>query len=167
MDNLWVYLILIFGYVGYSLVRSARKQRDEAQQSSRALQDEHEGLPGDDELLQLLRGEFPSHREKKTVAEHPVPVETVPVKPKPSPFLAGELSQAAGPAREARESFLRKVSQAETETVASAVESKEYGESPAVVTPAEVEPEVESPSAISMEEWRKAVIASEILNRKY
>jgi len=28
MDNLWVYLILIFGYVGYSLVKSARKQRE-------------------------------------------------------------------------------------------------------------------------------------------
>ena len=81
MDNLWVYLILIFGYVGYSLVKSARKQREESQQSSRALEDEQEALPiGDDELLRLLQGEMPSLREKRGVARQSAPA---PAEPRP------------------------------------------------------------------------------------
>lgn len=169
MDNLWVYLILIFGYVGYSLVKSARKQREESQQSSRALEDEQEALPiGDDELLRLLQGEMPSLREKKGVARQtaPAPAEPLPVKKKPAPFLPGELSQASKPAREARESFLRKVSQAKPGAVTPAT-GAEYGGTPVVPPPAEADANEESRPEMTIEEWRKAVIASEILNRKY
>ena len=163
MDNLWVYLILIFGYVGYSLVKSARKQREESQQSSRALEDEQEALPiGDDELLRLLQGEMPSLREKRGVARQsaPAPAEPLPAKKKPAPFLPGELSQAAEPAREAR------VSQAKPEAVAPAT-GAEYGGTPVVPPPAEADANEESRPEMTIEEWRKAVIASEILNRKY
>lgn len=46
MDNLWVYLILIFGYVGYSLVKSARKQRegDREEADEEGLFSEEQGL---------------------------------------------------------------------------------------------------------------------------
>lgn len=49
MDNLWLYLILIFGYVGYSLVKSASKQRDHAQEG-----DDREARRGDDESPRSL-----------------------------------------------------------------------------------------------------------------
>ena len=109
MDNLWLYLILIFGYVGYSLVKSASKQRDHAQEG-----DDREARRGDnesprslEELWQQLAGitppPVPEREERPRESRRSEPEKPVVVTPAGhKPFLADELAGAIAPAAEAR-----------------------------------------------------------------
>lgn len=179
MDNLWLYLILIFGYVGYLLVKGARKQRNNAQEhDGEEVRREHDESPRSlDEVWQQLAGVTPPPMPKKQALprEHRRTITMKPAIGKSAghtPFLSGELAGAMAPAAQARESFRRKVEGAMPETVALQEERAATAGSPTErKQPADVETELlneENPAPFTTpEEWRRAFIASEIWNRKY
>lgn len=173
MDNLWLYLILIFGYVGYSLVKSASKQRDHAQEG-----DDREARRGDDEsprsleeLWQQLVGitppPVPEREERPRESRRSEPEKpAVGTQAGHKPFLADELAGAMAPAAEARESFRRKVEGEMPETAALREERAATAcEKPAA--PAAPSCDGEAAPLTTPEEWRRAFIVSEIWNRKY
>lgn len=177
MDNLWVYLILIFGYVGYSLVKSARKQRegDREESDEEGLFPEEQGLNRNlEDVWKSRSGTIPVPSYGRNAA---IGVAGEKVSKKVSegfsrPFLSSELESAVKPAIAARESFLRKVegeipevaSMGRIDDVIGDLPKRECENTPAC------SPSVgtgKSRPFTSTEELRRAVIASEILNRKY
>lgn len=173
MDNLWVDLILIFGYVGYLLVRRARKQRNNAQEyDGEEVRREHDESPRSlEELWQQLVGitppPVPEREERPRESRRSEPEKPAVVTPAGhKPFLADELAGAMAPAAEARESFRRKVEGEMPETAALREERAATAcEKPAA--PAAPSCDGEAAPLTTPEEWRRAFIASEIWNRKY
>lgn len=173
MDNLWVDLILIFGYVGYLLVRRARKQRNNAQEyDGEEVRREHDESPRSlEELWQQLAGitplPVPEREERPRESRRSEPEKpAVGTQAGHKPFLADELAGAMAPAAEARESFRRKVEGEMPETAALREERAATAcEKPA----ASAAPPCDGEAAplTTLEEWRRAFIASEIWNRKY
>lgn len=173
MDNLWVDLILIFGYVGYLLVRRARKQRNNAQEyDGEEVRREHDESPRSlEELWQQLVGitppPVPEREERPRESRRSEPEKPAVVTPAGhKPFLADELAGAMAPAAEARESFRRKVEGEMPETAALREERAATAcEKPAA--PATPPCDGEAAPLTTPEEWRRAFIASEIWNKKY
>lgn len=173
MDNLWVDLILIFGYVGYLLVRRARKQRNNAQEyDGEEVRREHDESPRSlEELWQQLVGitppPVPEREERPRESRRSEPEKPAVGTPAGhEPFLADELASAMAPAAEARESFRRKVEGEMPETAALREERAATAcEKPAA--PAAPPCDGEAAPLTTPEEWRRAFIASEIWNRKY
>ena len=177
MDNLRVYLILIFGYVGYSLVKSARKQREgdgEESEEERFFSEEQDLRRNLNDVLKSRPGTIPASvydRGAATGVSRGKGLKKVPGGFS-RPFLSTELEGAAKPAIAARESFLRKV-EGEMPEVASMrriddaigdLPEKECENTPAFSSAVGMG---KSRPFTSTEELRRAVIASEILNRKY
>ncbi|MCD7710426.1 MAG: hypothetical protein LUI04_03615 [Porphyromonadaceae bacterium] len=147
MDNLWIYLLLIFVYVGYSIMRGARKQREAAAKQGKL------------KIKHTLSVSIPS--EGKVVERASVR----------SSLSRRELSEEAKPLMTLRKSPL---SDTERESVQKPV-LKKSGKIPAAPqnSPALKKEEEENPYAMetssfrSREELRRGIILSEILHRKY
>ena len=170
MDNLWVYLILIFGYVGYSLVKSARKQREgdgEESEEERFFSEEQDLRRNLNDVLKSRPGTIPASvydRGAATGVSREKGLKKVPGGFS-RPFLSTELEGAAKPAIAARESFLRKVaSMRRIDDAIGDLPEKECENTPAFSSAVGMG---KSRPFTSTEELRRAVIASEILNRKY